>query len=130
MKWIMIKNMKGVHHSRQSRYRKPAGQRGKGDTQTTNTTTTSTTITMITTMAQVLLTDWKLSDLGSPLSDLAFLLFSSADQATRLEQRQQLVRNLFICHKFIIIHHNLQLLKYIYFSFINSLSLFATIHNY
>jgi len=40
---------------------------------------------------KVLLTDWKLSDLGSPLSDLAFLLFSSADQPTRLEQRQQLV---------------------------------------
>ena len=40
---------------------------------------------------EVVLTDWKLSDLGSPLSDLAFLLFSSADQATRLEQRQQLV---------------------------------------
>ena len=40
---------------------------------------------------KVVLTDWKLSDLGSPLSDLAFLLFSSADQATRLEQRQQLV---------------------------------------
>ena len=37
------------------------------------------------------LTDWKLSDLNSPLTDLAFLLFSSADQATRLEQRQQLV---------------------------------------
>ena len=40
---------------------------------------------------KVVLTDWKLSDLNSPLTDLAFLLFSSADQATRLEQRQQLV---------------------------------------
>ena len=40
---------------------------------------------------KVLLTDWKLSDLGSPLSDLAFLIFSSADQSTRLEQRQKLV---------------------------------------
>ena len=35
----MINNVKGVYHPWQSRYRKPAGQRGKGDAQTTNTTT-------------------------------------------------------------------------------------------
>jgi len=39
----------------------------------------------------VFLVDWKLSDLGSPLSDVAFLILSSTEQATRTEHTRHLL---------------------------------------
>jgi len=41
----------------------------------------------------LLLTDWKLSDIGSPLSDVAFLILSSTDYAVRTEHTRHLLES-------------------------------------